>query len=58
MLSDDSLLDGYKMPFTLTIILQVVITISTLTDLVCLIYTYITLKGYRDSYYTISAEAA
>lgn len=49
-------LDDYKMPLTLAIPLQVAITISTLSDLICLIFTYTTLKGYRESY-TTNVEA-
>lgn len=44
--------DDYRMPLTLTILLQVAITISTLSDLICLICTYTTLKGYGDGYDT------
>jgi hypothetical protein len=54
--SADSTPIDYTTPFVLTMIVRVLIMISTLSDLMCFIYIWITLRGYRESYYASPKE--
>jgi hypothetical protein len=48
--------EDHEMPFTLAIILQATITTSTLSDLICFVSIWNTLKGHKMKYNTIEGE--